>query len=182
MLQPLANSTLDQLFRTARTHSAWQDKAVTTETLQQLYDLLKWGPTAANSCPARFIFITTPDGKARLEPALSEGNLDQTMKAPVTVIVARDLEFYEHLPKLFPHTDARSWYAGNAKAIENASARNGTLQGAYLIVAARALGLDCGPMSGFDADKVNTEFFPDGKVKANFLCNLGYGDSTKLYP
>lgn len=182
MSRPLDPQALDQLFRSARTHIAWQDKPVSEETLRRLYDLLKWGPTAANSCPARFVFVTTPEGKARLKPALAEGNVDKTMQAPVTVIVARDLEFYEHLPKLFPHTDARSWYVGNAQAIENASARNGTLQGAYLILAARALGLDCGPMSGFDADKVDAEFFPDGKVKADFLCNLGYGDASKLFP
>lgn len=182
MSHALDTQALEQLFRSARTHVAWLDKPVSGETLRQLYDLLKWGPTAVNSCPARFVFVTTPEGKARLKPALAEGNVDKTLQAPVTVIIARDLEFYEHLPKLFPHTDARGWYAGNAPAIENASLRNGTLQGAYLILAARALGLDCGPMSGFDADKVNAEFFPDGKVKANFLCNLGYGDTSKLYP
>jgi 3-hydroxypropanoate dehydrogenase len=183
MSQTLDATAMQQLFTAARTHNDWLDKPVSRETLEHLYDLLKWGPTSANSCPARFVFVTTAEGKARLKPALNEGNVEKTMNAPVTVIVGHDLEFYEKLPKLFPHTDARSWFVGKpAAAIETNALRNGTLQGAYLIMAARALGLDCGPMTGFDADKVNAEFFPDGIVKANFLCNLGYGDASKLYP
>lgn len=182
MQQPLNEDVLDQLFRTARTHVAWQDKPVSEETLRQLYDLLKWGPTSANCSPARFVFITTPEGRARLKPALAEGNIDKTMQAPVTVIIGQDLTFYEHLPHLFPHADARSWFAGNPTLIETTAFRNSSLQGAYLILAARTLGLDCGPMSGFNADKLNAEFFPDEQVKANFLCNLGYGDETHLYP
>ena len=182
MSQALDLQALDQLFNGARTHVAWQDKPVSRETLSQLYDLLKWGPTSANCSPARFVFVTTAAGKARLKPALAEGNVTKTMQAPVTVIVAQDLEFYEHLPKLFPHTDARSWYVGNEQAIQTTAFRNSSLQGAYLMLAARALGLDCGPMSGFDAAKLDAEFFPDGKVKSNFLCNLGYGDASRLHP
>ena len=151
-------------------------------TLRELYDLLKWAPTSANSSPARFVFLVSHQAKERLRPALSAGNLDKTMAAPVTVIVAYDLEFHEKLPRLFPHTDARSWFAGKPEHILTTAFRNGTLQGAYLIIAARALGLDCGAMSGFDNAKVDAAFFPDGKVKSNFLCNLGYGDETRMLP
>lgn len=179
---PLHDAALEQLFRSARTHNAWQDKPVAEATLRELYDLLKWGPTSANSCPGRFVFIASEAAKQRLKPALAEGNLDKTMSAPVTVIIAQDMEFYEQLPKLFPHTDARSWFVGNSAAIEKNAFRNSSLQAAYLIIAARALGLDCGPMSGFDADKLNAEFFPDGQWKTNFLCNLGYGDPAGLFP
>jgi 3-hydroxypropanoate dehydrogenase len=149
--------------------------------LKEAYELARLAPTSANSSPARFVFLTTPKSKARLLPALSAGNVEKTRTAPVTAIVAWDTEFYEHLPKLFPHRDMRSVFAGNQELIEETAFRNGTLQGAYFILAARALGLDCGPMSGFDQAKVNAEFFPDGKWKANFLCNLGYGDRGKLY-
>lgn len=140
------------------------------------------GPTSANSSPARFIFVVTPEGKEKLRPALSPGNLAKTMAAPVTAIIGADLEFHERLPTLFLHDDARSWFAGKPALIEETAFRNATLQGAYLMIAARALGLDCGPMSGFDKDKVNAAFWPEGKVKANFLCNLGYGDGNQIFP
>ena len=182
MTDRVNDAALDQLFRQARTHNAWTDQEVPEALLHEVYELFKWGPTAANSCPARLLFVTSSAAKARLKPALSDGNLAKTLAAPVTCIVAYDLEFYEQLPKLFPHTDARSWYVDSPQAAEKSAFRNGTLQGAYLMMAARSLGLDCGPMSGFDADKVNAEFFPDGKWKANFLCNLGYGDPAGLFP
>lgn len=173
---------LDILFRKARTHSAWLPRPVPDDLLRKIYELARLGPTSANMSPARFLFVRTEQGKARLLPAMAPGNLDKTRAAPVTVIVAYDLEFYEKLPRLFPHADMRSHFVGKPAAIQEAAFRNGTLQGAYFIMAARALGLDCGPMSGFDAEKVNKEFFPDGKWKANFICNLGYGDASKLYP
>jgi 3-hydroxypropanoate dehydrogenase len=178
----LPDTCLDSIFRTARTHNAFLDKPVPESMLRELYELLKWGPTSANSSPARFVFVVSRHAKERLRPALSPGNLDKTMAAPVTVIIAYDLEFHEKLPRLFPHTDARSWFAGKPEHILTTAFRNGTLQGAYLIIAARALGLDCGAMSGFDNAKVDAEFFPDGKVKSNFLCNLGYGDESKMLP
>ncbi|MDW5416920.1 malonic semialdehyde reductase [Iodobacter sp. CM08] len=171
-----------QLFTEARTHNAWQDQPVSDELLQQLYDLLKWAPTSANAAPARFIFVKSPEAKAKLKPSLSEGNIEKTMLAPVTVIVAHDLEFYEQLPALFPQADAKSWFAGNEAAINSTVQRNGSLQGAYLIMAARALGLDCGPMSGFDQAKVDEAFFAGSQWRANFLINLGYGDKAQLYP
>ncbi|MFZ3341921.1 MAG: malonic semialdehyde reductase [Terriglobales bacterium] len=178
----ITSEALDQLFRKARTHNAWQPTPVPTKLLREIYDLARLGPTSANSSPARFVFVKSPEAKERLRPALSPGNLDKTMAAPVTVIIAYDTEFHEKLPKLFPHKDMRSVFAGNAALIEATAFRNSSLQGAYFILAARALGLDCGPMSGFDTAKVNAEFFPDGKWKANFLCNLGYGDPSKLLP
>jgi 3-hydroxypropanoate dehydrogenase len=181
-MNTLSSEVLDQLFREARTHFAWFPKPVPVEVLKQIYDLAKMGPTSANSSPARFVFITSEHAKNRLLPALAPGNLEKTKTAPVTVIVAYDTEFYEALPKLFPHADMRSMFVGKPTLIEEAAFRSGTLQGAYFILAARALGLDCGPMSGFDAGLVNAEFFPDGKWKANFLCNLGYGDKSKLFP
>lgn len=180
--QALPESALDQLFREARTYTAWLPKPVSAEMLRELYELVKLGPTSANSTPARFMFVTTREGKERLKPALNEGNVEKTMAAPVTAIVASDLEFYEQMPRLFPHADIKQYFVGNLPAIEEHVLRNGSLEGAYLILAARALGLDCGPMSGFDAAKVNAEFFPDGKWKANFLVNLGYGDAGKLRP
>jgi 3-hydroxypropanoate dehydrogenase len=176
-------ASLDLVFRTARTHRAWDGRPVADATLRELYDLLKWGPTTGNSCPARFVFVKSAEAKERLRPALDAGNVVQTMAAPVTAIVAYDLEFYEQLPKLAPHTDARSWFAGaSAEHLRTTALRNGSLQGGYLIVAARALGLDCGPMSGFDNAKVDAEFFPGGSVRSNFLCNLGYGNPAKLRP
>ena len=179
---PISEETLDQLFREARTHSAWLPEPVPAELLRKAYELARLGPTSANGSPARFVFLTTPGTKALLKPVLASGNLDKTMAAPVTVIIAWDTEFHEYLPKLFPHADMRSYFVGNKPLIEESAFRNSSLQAAYFILAARALGLDCGPMSGFDADKLNVAFFPDGKWKVNLLCNLGYGDPGKLHP
>jgi 3-hydroxypropanoate dehydrogenase len=173
---------LDILFREARTHNGWLDKPVSDTLIRQIYDLMKWAPTSANSSPARFVFVRSPAAKERLLAAMSPGNVEKTRTAPVTVIIAYDTEFHEKLPKLFPHEDARSWFAGNQPLIDTTAFRNGTLQGGYLILAARALGLDAGPMSGFDNAKVDREFFPDGKIKSNFVVNLGYGDPAKLFP
>jgi 3-hydroxypropanoate dehydrogenase len=173
---------LDILFRDARTHNGWLDKPVSDTLIHQIYDLMKWAPTSANSSPARFVFVRSPAAKERLLAAMSPGNVEKTRTAPVTVIIAYDTEFHEKLPKLFPHEDARSWFAGNQPLIDTTAFRNGTLQGAYLIIAARALGLDAGPMSGFDNAKVDQEFFPGGKIKSNFVVNLGYGDPAKLFP
>ncbi len=178
----LNEQSLDTLFRTARTHNGWQDKPVSDELLRQVYDLMKWAPTSANSSPARILFIKSESAKKRLLPALIEGNVEKTRTAPVTAIIAQDHEFYEKLPQLFPHTDARSWFVGNQALIDTTTFRNATLQGAYLIIAARALGLDAGPMSGFDNAKVDQEFFAGTKIKSNFLINLGYGDPSKLFP
>ena len=180
--QPLSDAALDQLFREARSHNTWLDKPVSEAQIRQLYDLLKWGPTSANSCPARFVFVRSPEGKERLKPCLDEGNVDKAMSAPVVAIIGMDMEFYEKLPQLFPHTDARSWFAGKPEKIHETAFRNSSLQGAYLIMAARSLGLDCGPMSGFDNEKLDAAFFPDGKVKSNFICAIGYGDPSGLYP
>ena len=179
---PLSEQALDTLFREARSFNAWQDKAVSDEQLHQLYELMKWGPTSANSCPARIVFVKSEEAKARLKPCLNEGNVEKSMSAPVVAIIGMDMEFYEQLPKLFPHTDARSWFAGNAAKIAENVMRNSTLQGAYLIMAARALGLDCGPMSGFNAARMDEAFFPGGKVKSNFICAIGYGSQEQLYP
>ncbi|RQR62432.1 malonic semialdehyde reductase [Burkholderia sp. Bp9126] len=178
----LSDSALDQLFLTARTHNAWQNKPVDDALLHRLIDLAKFGPTSANSSPARFVFVKSPEAKARLKPALSEGNLAKTLAAPVTVIVGMDMAFYDHLPRLFPHADARSWFAGNDALIQATAFRNSSLQGAYLIMAARALGLDAGPMSGFDNAAVDAAFFAGTTVKSNFLVNLGYGDPAGLHP
>jgi 3-hydroxypropanoate dehydrogenase len=177
----LSDDALDQLFRNARTHNGWQPKPVDDALLKQLVELVLLGPTSANSSPGRFVFVKSPEAKEKLRPALSAGNLEKTMAAPVTVIVAMDMAFHEHLPKLFPHADARSWFAGNDKVIADTAFRNATLQGGYLIMAARALGLDTGAMSGFDAAKVDAAFFAGTTVKANFLINLGYGDPSKLF-
>jgi 3-hydroxypropanoate dehydrogenase len=173
---------LDLIFRAARTHNEWLDKPVSDTLIHQIYDLMKWAPTSANSSPARFVFVRSAAAKERLLPAMAPGNLEKTRAAPVTVIIAHDTEFHEKLPTLFPQADARSWFAGNQTLIDTTAFRNGTLQGAYLIIAARALGLDAGPMSGFDNAKVDQEFFPDGKTKSNFVVNLGYGDHAKLFP
>ena len=182
MTDVLSPSALDQLFRQARTHNEWLDRPVTDQQLRELYELTKWAPTSANGSPARFVFVKSPAAKARLKPALSPPNLEKTMAAPVTVIVASDYAFYERLPELFPHADARSWFVGNQPMIDVTAFRNATLQGGYLILAARALGLDCGPMSGFDNAKVDAEFFAGSTVKSNFLINLGHGDADKLFP
>jgi 3-hydroxypropanoate dehydrogenase len=178
----LSDEALDLLFREARTHNSWDDQPVSDTVLRAVYELAKMGPTSANCSPMRAVFVTSREAKERLKPALSAGNLDKTMRAPATAIIAYDLEFYEHLPRLFPHDDARSWFAGKPELIRATAFRNGTLQGAYLMLAARALGLDCGPMSGFDNAKVDAEFFPDSSVRSNFLCNLGYGDPAGLFP
>jgi len=179
---PISQEVLDKLFHEARTHSTWLPEPVPVELLRKAYELARLGPTSANASPARFAFLTTPGAKALLKPVLSPGNVDKTMAAPVTVIIAWDTEFHEHLPRLFPHADLRSYFAGNKPLIEENAFRNSSLQAAYFILAARALGLDCGPMSGFDAEKLNAAFFPDGKWKVNLLCNLGYGDPSKLHP
>ncbi|GAA5265768.1 3-hydroxypropanoate dehydrogenase [Acidiphilium sp. MT5] len=178
----LDDIALDTLFRTARTKNAWTDRPVSDETLRALYDILKFGPTSANCSPARFVFIRTPEAREKLKPALNPGNIDKTMSAPITVIVAHDPLFYENLPKLFPHADARAWFSGNPDLAEETAMRNGTLQGGYLIMAARALGLDVGPMSGFDKDKVDRAFLADHGWKSNFLINLGYGVAEDLFP
>jgi len=182
MTTPITHTALEQIFHNARTFTHWQDRGVPDELLKQLFDLLKLGPTSANCSPARFLFIKSPEAKARLRPCLAEGNVAKTMSAPATAIVAMDQEFYKELPWLFPHADAKSWFEGNQPLIDATAFRNSALQGAYLIIAARALGLDCGPMSGFDENKLNAEFFPDGRLKANFLVNIGYGDASTLHP
>lgn len=174
-------AALDQLFRTARTQNAFLDTPVSEDLLRELYDLVKWGPTAANGSPARFVFVTTAEGKESL-PALSEGNAAKTLAAPVTAIIGFDEDFHEKLPYLFPHADAKSWFDGPRTARTESAFRNGSLQGAYLILAARALGLDAGPMSGFDNAKVDAAFFAGTPIKSNFLVNLGYGDPAGLFP
>ncbi len=178
----LDEQSLDILFRAARTHNGWQDKPVSDELLRQIYDLMKWAPTSANSSPARIVFVKSEAAKKRLLPAMIESNVEKTRTAPVTAIIAQDHAFFEKLPQLFPHTDARSWFVGNQPLIDTTAFRNATLQGAYLIIAARAFGLDAGPMSGFDNAKVDQEFFAGTSIKSNFLINLGYGDSSKLFP
>lgn len=181
MHHAISDDALDQLFRTARSQNKWQDRPVSPTLLHALYDLLRMGPTSANSSPARFVFVTTAEGRARLKPHLSPGNVNKVMTAPVTVIVGVDFKFYDKLPQLFPHTDARSWFAGNERLIETTAFRNGTLQGGYLIMAARAVGLDCGPMSGFSNEGVDREFFAGTSVKSNFICGLGYGDPSGVF-
>ncbi len=183
MNQPLSPEALQQLFLDARSFSYWQEKPVSDEQLHQLYELMRMGPTAANSCPARLVFVKSASAKGRLKPCLDEGNVHKSMSAPVVVIVGIDLEFFERLPKLFPHNaEARSWYAGKPEKILNVATLNGALEGGYLILAARSLGLDCGPMSGFNKAMLEQEFFPDGKVKSLFICALGYGERSKLHP
>ena len=182
MTRTVDGSALSVIFNDARTHSAWLDRPVSEELLRAAWDLAKMGPTSANCSPARIVFVVSPEAKEKLKPALSEGNVAKTMAAPATAIFGYDLAFYERLPELFPHTDARSWFAGKEKHIETTAFRNGTLQSAYFIIAARALGLDCGPMSGFDNGKVDDAFFAGTTVRSNFLCNIGYGDASKLRP
>lgn len=178
----LGAAALDQLFRSARTFNRFTSKPVSDETLRDLYELLKWGPTAVNSQPARYLFILSAEAKERLLPALMAGNVEKTRQAPVTVIVASDNRFYDQLPTQFRGFDAKPIYEGNPELARETALRNASLQGAYLIMAARAIGLDCGPMSGFDAGKVNAAFFPDGQWSANFLINLGYGDPAHNFP
>ncbi|MGD0299021.1 MAG: malonic semialdehyde reductase [Bryobacteraceae bacterium] len=184
MAKPLLNSeALDILFRNARTHNVWLPDQVSDHVLRQIYDLMKWGPTSANSSPARIVFLRTPQAKERLKPALMAANVDKTMQAPVTAIVAYDLKFYDHVPRLFPNKpDMREVFSSSPELIQTTAMRNGSLQGGYFILAARAMGLDCGPMSGFDNAKVDAEFFSSSTWKSNFLCNLGYGDHSKLFP
>lgn len=171
------------LFTQARTHRKWLDRSVEDALLQEVYDLAKMGPTSANCCPARFVFVRSKKSKEKLKLALDEGNIVQTMAAPVTAIVAYDMQFYEHMEFLYPPVPAaRFWFEGKEQVIKDTAFRNGSLQGAYLILAARACGLDCGPMSGFNNDKVDELFFSGTSYKSNFLCNLGYGDPKKLYP
>lgn len=182
MSKILSDQGMDLLFRKARTHSYWLDREVADALLETAYDLAKMGPTSANCSPMRIVFVRSREAKERLRPALIPGNVDKTMAAPATAIIGYDTRFYDLLPRLFPHTDARSWFAGKDRLIHETAFRNGSLQGAYFIMAARAVGLDCGPMSGFDNELVDREFFPDGRIKSNFLCNLAYGDASKLHP
>jgi 3-hydroxypropanoate dehydrogenase len=178
----LSDTALDQLFRTARSQNKWTDRPVTDDEIRALYDLVKFGPTSANCSPARFLFIRTADGKDRLKPALSKGNLDKTMTAPVVAVIGWDPKFYDRIPQLFPHNPgARDWFTGSEAVAHATAFRNGTLQGAYLILAARALGLDAAPMSGFDAAKVEAAFFPGGDVRVNFICGLGHGDPSGVF-
>jgi len=180
--RPLAEPALAQLFTEARTRNAWSDRPVPEDLLRRLYDLTKFGPTAVNNTPARFVFVTSPEAKARLDPLMSEGNRAKTLQAPVTVIIGQDIEFHEHLPVLFPHAPgARDWFADEAARRESAF-RNASLQGGYFMLAARALGLDVGPMSGFDAEGVKSEFFAGTAVEPNFIVNIGYGTDENLFP
>ena len=175
------DQSLDVMFRNARTHHGWQDKPVDDALLQRAYDLAKWGPTSANCCPMRIVFVKSQAAKEKLKPCLASGNVDQTMAAPATAIIAYDLEFYKKMDKLWPHGGGKM-FEGKDELIKTTAFRNGSLQGGYFILAARACGLDCGPMSGFDNDKVDAAFFAGTKIKSNFLCNLGYGDASKLFP
>jgi 3-hydroxypropanoate dehydrogenase len=177
----LNEDTLNTLFLQARSHNGWQDKPVSDEQIHQLFDLMKWAPTSANCSPARIVFVKSAVQKELLLPAMMEGNIEKTRAAPVVAIIGMDMAFYEKLPQLFPHADARAWFVGNQSLIEATAFRNSSLQGAYLMLAARAIGLDCGPMSGFDPEMVSARFFPDSSVRVNFICNLGYGDESKLF-
>lgn len=182
-----ANQSIDEkakdiLFRDARTYNAWQDKDVSDALLKALFDLVKWAPTSANCLPMRVKFVKSKEAKEKLKPLLDQGNVEKTMSAPVTAVIAYDMKFYEHMPRLFPHTDAKSWFVGNDDLIKATAQRNGTLQGGYFILAARGLGLDCGPMSGFNVAGVKDAFFKGEDVVVNFLCNLGYGSEENLFP
>lgn len=176
------DTPLDRLFRSARTQNGWLPTPVSDLQLREIYELMKWGPTCFNCSPARIVYVRSRDAKERLRSALSPGNVEKTMTAPVTAIVAYDTAFHDQLPVLFPHVDAKAGFVGKSEHIQITAFRNGSLQGAYFMIAARALGLDCGPMSGFDNAKVDAAFFPDGKIKSNFLCNIGYGDPGKVFP
>lgn len=182
MPEQVNQQALDILFNDARSHNGWKDRAVSDEQLHAVYNLMKMGPTAANSCPARLYFVKSDDAKQKLLECVSEGNVEKCRTAPVVAIIGMDMEFYEKLPQLFPHTDARSWYAGKETAIYNTAFRNSSLQAAYFILACRSLGLDCGPMSGFDADKMNAAFFDGTPIKANMICAIGTGDPEALFP
>ncbi len=183
MAEPIASDALDQIFMLARTHNAWLDKPIEEAQLQRIIEIMEIGPTSANILPARIVFVRSAEAKKRLEPLLDEGNRAKTMQAPVCAIIGYDLKFYEKLAKTFPHNPAaRSWFEGKEAKILDAAFRNSSLQGAYFIIAARAIGLDTGPMSGFDNAGVDREFFPGGQVKSNFLCALGHGDPSALFP
>ena len=177
----LDDAALDAIFRTARTQNRWLDQPVSDQQLQALYDLMRWGPTSANSFPVRIVFVTSPAAKERLKPLVLAGNQQKVMTAPVTAILGYDTQFYDWFPRLFPHADVRSWFLDKPEFAEATAFRNSSLQGAFFIIAARALGLDCGPMSGFDNEAVDREFFPGGRVKSNFLCALGHGDPAGLF-
>jgi 3-hydroxypropanoate dehydrogenase len=183
MSKVLSDEGLGLLFREARTHNGWRDEPVDEALLRRVYDLARMGPTSANMCPMRVVFVKSREAKERLRPALDAGNVDKTMKAPVTAIIGMDVHFYEQLPKLFPHADARAWFKDLPEGVlEYIALRNSSLQGAYFMLAARSLGLDCGPMSGFNNAMVDATFFAGTTVKSNFLCNLGHGDVSKLHP
>ena len=176
------NIATEQLFDNARTHNVFTSQAVPEATLRQLYEMMKWAPTSANCSPARIVFVSTPAAKERLVSCMAPANADKTRQAPVTAIIGMDTEFHEKLPKLFPHADAKAWFTGKPDFIQSTAFRNSSIQGGYFIIAARAVGLDCGPMSGFDNAKVDAEFFAGTPVKSNFICNLGHGDASKLFP
>ncbi|SMN00397.1 Predicted reductase RutE in novel pyrimidine catabolism pathway [uncultured Candidatus Thioglobus sp.] len=178
----LNQDALNTLFTTARSHNGWLATPVSEVQIKQIYELMKFGATAANTCPARLTFITSDTAKNKLKPHLDEGNIEKSMSAPVVAIISYDTEFYEKLDHLFPHTDAKSWYQGKPEKIKSVGEMNATLQGAYLMLAARAVGLDCGPMGGFNAETLDQEFFPDGKTKTIFICGIGHGDESKLFP
>ena len=175
------NITTEQLFDNARTHNGFTAELIPQATLRQLYDLMKWGPTSANCSPARIVFVSSPEGKEKLLAGMSPGNVEKTRSAPVTAIIGMDMAFYDKLPQLFPHADAKPWFVGKQPMIDATAFRNSSLQGGYFIIAARALGLDCGPMSGFDAEKVDASFWAGTTVKTNFIVNLGRGDAAKLF-
>jgi nitroreductase len=178
----LNETALETLFSNARTHNGWLDKPVTDAQLLQVYDLMKWAPTSANCSPARIVFVKSAAQKEQLVACMAPGNVEKTLAAPVTAVIGMDMAFFEKLPQLFPHADARAWFVGNQPLIDATAFRNSSMQGAYFLLAARSIGLDAGPMSGFDPEKMNATFFADSTVKVNFVCNLGYGDASKLYP
>lgn len=178
----LEDKALKQIFTEARSHNGWLDQEVSDTQINQIYELMKFGPTGANTCPARITFVKTGSAKDRLMPHLNEGNVDKAMSAPTVAIISYDTEFYEKLDYLFPHTDAKSWFAGNPEKIKSAGEMNATLQCAYFMLAARSVGLDCGPMSGFDNKTLDDDFFPDGKSKSILICAIGIGDDTKIFP
>jgi 3-hydroxypropanoate dehydrogenase len=182
MSNKLSNEGFSLLFRNARSHNGWLPEPVSDAVLRELYELLKWGPTSSNSCPARFVFVKSPEAKEKLLPCMAQGNMGKTRSAPVVTIIAQDMEFYEQFPKLTPKRDTRSDFVGKKELIESTAFRNSSLQGAYLMIAARGLGLDCGPMSGFDNKKVDDAFFSGTTWKSNFICGIGIGDTAKLYP
>jgi 3-hydroxypropanoate dehydrogenase len=182
MTGALNQDALDQLFVEARTHNGWQSKPVPENLLRQIWDLTKMGPTSANCSPARIVFVVSAESRERLKPCLAEGNVEKTMTAPVTAIIGNDMKFYDRLPELFPHTDARVWFEGNDDLIQVTAFRNATLQGAYFMLAARALGLDTGAMSGYDEAAVDEAFFAGTSIKSNFLCNIGFGNGKDMFP